>query len=209
MSTRSHLVRAAVALGAFSLALGCNEEPRGGEFNALDLERMIYQARYAPYDPSDLFEDGRVMRRPPTGTIPSDRITEDPALTAGVANDVYVDRVPVEITAELVHRGRARFEATCAACHGLAGDGESHVARFMTLRPPPSLVDARVQAFSPGRIYQVIRDGYGLMRSYAENLPLMDRWAVVAYVKALGASRAVPIDALPAPLRERARKELP
>ncbi|CAN94682.1 hypothetical protein sce4519 [Sorangium cellulosum So ce56] len=117
-------------------------------------------------------------------------------------------RIPVPVTIELLQHGKERFEINCAACHGVAGDGESEVARNMTLRRPPSLVDPRVQAFPPGRIYRVIVEGYGLMRSYEAQVPLMERWAIVAYVKALGKSRATALDALPPPLRERALKEL-
>ncbi|XXT14463.1 cytochrome c [Sorangium sp. So ce429] len=196
-----------------ALCLSCapatptEDEP--GEANTLDLERMIRQKRYAPYEPSELFHDGAVMRRPPEGTVPNDRVTGDPGLTRGVAGGAYVARIPVPVTLELIRYGQGRFEIFCAACHGIAGDGESEVARNMTQRRPPSLVDARVQAFPPGRVYHAIVEGYGLMRSYEPQIPLRERWAIVAYVKALGRSRAAALDALPEPLKERARKELP
>ncbi|WP_437573079.1 c-type cytochrome [Sorangium sp. So ce887] len=199
-----------------ALCLACtpvtSEGPEPGEGDTLDLERMIRQHRYAPYQASELFHDGAVMRRPPEGTVPNDRVTGDPGLTRGVtgaAGGAYVARVPVPVTIELLRYGQGRYEIFCAACHGIAGDGESEVARNMTQRRPPSLVDPRVQAFPPGRVYQVIVEGYGLMRSYEANIPLRERWAIVAYVKALGRSRAAALDALPPPLRERARKELP
>lgn len=204
---------AALAGLAAAICVGCTpatpevEEP--GEADALDLERMIRQKRYAPYEPAEMFDDGAVMRRPPDGTVPNDRVTGDPGLTRGVAGGAYVDRIPIPVTLELVQYGKGRYEIFCGACHGVAGDGESVVARNMTQRRPPSLVDARVQAFPPGRVYQVIVEGYGLMRSYEANIPLRERWAIVAYVKALGRSRAAALDALPPPLRERALKELP
>ncbi|WP_437629471.1 c-type cytochrome [Sorangium sp. So ce854] len=204
---------AALAGLAAAICVGCTpatpevEEP--GEADALDLERMIRQKRYAPYEPAEVFEDGAVMRRPPDGTVPHDRVTGDPGLTRGVAGGAYIDRIPIPVTLELVQYGQGRYEIFCGACHGVAGDGESVVARNMTQRRPPSLVDARVQAFPPGRVYQVIVEGYGLMRSYEPNIPLRERWAIVAYVKALGRSRAAALDALPPPLRERALKELP
>lgn len=201
---------------AAALCLSCTpkapEGPEPGEADTLDLERMIRQQRYAPYQPSELFHDGAAMRRPPEGTVPNDRVTGDPGLTrgvTGVAGGAYVARIPVPVTLELLRYGQGRYEIFCAACHGIAGDGESEVARNMTQRRPPSLVDPRVQAFPPGRIYQVIVEGYGLMRSYEAHIPLRERWAIVAYVKALGRSRAAALDALPPPLRERARKELP
>ncbi|WP_437751347.1 c-type cytochrome [Sorangium sp. So ce1389] len=184
-------------------------EAEPGEADTLDLERMIRQKRYAPYEPAEHFHDGAVMRHPPEGTVPNDRATGDPGLTRGVANGAYVARIPIPVTLELIRYGQGRFEIFCAACHGIAGDGESEVARNMTQRRPPSLVDARVQAFPPGRIYHAIVEGYGLMRSYEPQIPLRERWAIVAYVKALGRSRAAALDALPQPLQERARKELP
>ncbi|WP_437747921.1 cytochrome c [Sorangium sp. So ce1504] len=198
---------------AAALCLSCtpvtSADAEPGEADLLDLERMLRQRRYTAYQETELFDDGSAMRRPPEGTVPTDRVLGDPGLTRGIADGAYVARVPVTVTIELLRRGKERYEIFCAACHGVAGDGESEVARNMTLRRPPSLVDPRVQAFPPGRIYQVIVEGYGLMRSYEPHVPLRERWAIVAYVKALGKSRGTALDALPPPLRERARKELP
>ena len=208
LATHSCLAAALCAL-CLSCAPATPSDPEPGEANALDLERMIRQKRYAPYQPSELFNDGAVMRHPPEGTVPNDRVTDDPGLTRGVAGGAYVARIPVPVTLELIRYGQGRFEIFCAACHGIAGDGESEVARNMSQRRPPSLVDARVQAFPPGRIYQTIVEGYGLMRSYEPHIPLRERWAIVSSVKALGRSRAAALDALPQPLQERARKELP
>ncbi|WP_437901572.1 c-type cytochrome [Sorangium sp. So ce124] len=197
---------------AAALCLSCTPvttaDAEPGDVDLLDLERMLRQRRFAPYQPTDLFDDGSVMRHPPAGAVPNDRVTGDPGLTQGFTGETYVARIPVPVTLELLQYGKERFEIHCAACHGIAGDGESEVARNMTLRRPPSLVDPRVQAFPPGRIYRVIVEGYGLMRSYETQVQLMERWAIVAYVKALGKSRATALDALPPPLRERARKEL-
>ncbi|WP_437292466.1 c-type cytochrome [Sorangium sp. So ce426] len=197
---------------AAALCLSCTPvttaDAEPGDADLLDLERMLRQRRFAPYQPTDLFDDGSAMRHPPAGAVPSDRVTGAPGLTHGFTGETYVARIPVPVTIELLQYGKERFEIHCAACHGVAGDGESEVARNMTLRRPPSLVDPRVQAFPPGRIYRVIVEGYGLMRSYETQVPLMERWAIVGYVKALGKSRATALDALPPPLRERARKEL-
>ncbi|WP_437766816.1 cytochrome c [Sorangium sp. So ce281] len=197
---------------AAALCLSCTPvttaDAEPGNADLLDLERMLRQRRFAPYQPTDLFSDGSVMRHPPAGAVPNDLVTGDPGLTRGFTGETYVTRIPVPVTIELLQYGKERFEIHCAACHGVAGDGESVVARNMTLRPPPSLVDPRVQAFPPGRIYRVIVEGYGLMRSYEPQVPLMERWAIVTYVKALGKSRDTALDALPPPLRERAWKEL-
>jgi mono/diheme cytochrome c family protein len=95
----------------------------------------------------------------------------------------------------LVELGRKRFDITCATCHGPVGDGDSIVARQMALRPPPSLhlyVDK-----PPGYIYEVITKGFGLMASYAAEIPVRERWAVVSYVRALQISQASPLDMAP------------
>lgn len=201
--------RRAALLATGLWLLGCSsQEKQAGELDPFDLERMIRQAKVLPYAETDLFADGRAMRRPPEGTVENDRRVGDPALTRGRVGDAYVERIPVPVTLGLLRVGRTRFETFCAPCHGVAGDGESVVAENMTLRPPPSLVDARIQGFLPGRVYQVIVEGYGLMRSYEGNIALLDRWAIVAYLKVLGASRTVTLGALPPHLRERAVKEL-
>lgn len=211
--------RAPVTLVAAGLTLAaCNLEPGPPGRDApgespgildIDLERMIRQARFSVWQESAFFDDGKVMRHPPEGTVPFDAIVGDPALTEGIAGGVYVTRIPLPVTAELLRAGRDRFEVLCAACHGIAGDGQSQVAANMTLRKPPDLTLPPVTEFPPGRIHQVILEGYGLMRSYQEDLPAAtERWAVVAYVQALQRSRGVPLDSLPPALRERALEVL-
>jgi mono/diheme cytochrome c family protein len=103
----------------------------------------------------------------------------------------------------LLERGRDRFARLCAPCHGIAGDGDSDVARAMTLRKPPSLVDEKVRGFPDDRLYAAIARGYGLMPSYAGALGDVDRWAVIEFVRALEA-REVPLDALSSEQREEA-----
>jgi hypothetical protein len=90
---------------------------------------------------------------------------------------------PPPVTRALLERGRDRFERFCAACHGIAGDGDSDVARAMTLRKPPSLVDANARALSDARILFVIERGYGLMPRH--ELSLVDRTAVLHFVRVL------------------------
>jgi mono/diheme cytochrome c family protein len=96
------------------------------------------------------------------------------------------------LTRALVDRGRNRYTTFCAPCHGIAGDADSDVARAMTLRRPPPLVDATVRAMPDDRIAFVIARGYGVMPGYASALASTDGWAVVAYVRALQA-REVPV----------------
>lgn len=174
-----------------------------------DFERMVRQEKLVMWEATDLFPDGRVVQRPPEGTVPTGRVTGPPGYTEGVANGQYVAKIPVPLTVPFVQRGRQRFETFCAPCHGVLGDGSSRVATNMMLRLPPSLVGPVASSFPPGRIFQVISEGYGLMPRYSDELPsIEDRWAVVAYLRALEQRRRVPVSTLPPALRARAEEAL-
>lgn len=173
-----------------------------------DFERMIDQRNYRPYTEAPRFADDRAMRPPPEGTIDRRRVLGRPDLTDGVVAGRYLTESPIPVDAALLARGRDRFDVFCAACHGLRGDGISEVARHMEMRKPPSLLVEPVRSFPPGRVFQVISLGYGLMPSYAADLPVDDRWATVAYLRALQLSQAAPLAALPADVRATAERNL-
>src|SRR5262249_47867806 len=139
----------------------------------------------------------RAMQPPPLGTVSRSRVLKRPEITDGIVNGVYASRIPLSITRALLGRGRSSFDVYCAACHGLDGSGDSVVARHMEQRRPPGLTPAPVLTFPPGRIYQVIAEGYGLMPAYDRQLTIEERWGVVAYVRALQLSRAARLEALP------------
>jgi mono/diheme cytochrome c family protein len=145
------------------------------------------------------------MRHPPEGTVPY-RSAVDPVLGTGLGPDGRpVAESPVAVDAKLLARGRARFDVFCAACHGVLGDGESQVALNMSLRKPPSLHQFR--DVPDGHFFRVMTSGFGLMPSYAAELSVEDRWAVVAYVRALQLSQHATLDRLPPDARERLQKE--
>jgi mono/diheme cytochrome c family protein len=174
-----------------------------------DFERMVRQEKLVLWEGTDLFPDGRVVQSPPEGTVPVERVLSPGGLATGMADGAYVAEIPVPLEVPLVQRGRQRFETFCAPCHGILGDGSSRVAASMTRRSPPSLVGPAASSLPAGRIFQVITDGYGLMPRYAEELPsIEDRWAVVAYLRALELRRSVPLGALPPALRARAEEAL-
>ncbi|HVV50916.1 MAG TPA: cytochrome c [Polyangia bacterium] len=198
-AARSLLVAAAVALCA-GACQGVLPEP--------DFERMITQRNVRPYTGAPFFPDDRAMRPPPAGTIDRRQIVGQPALTDGVVAGRYVTASPIPVDRALLARGRDRFDVFCAACHGVRGDGSSEVARHMELRRPPSLLEDPVRAFPPGRVFQVISLGYGLMPSYAAELPVADRWAAVAYLGALQLSQSSPLAGLPADVRAAAERSL-
>ena len=200
---RARRQRARVALAILGLLPGCTLLP------PIDFQRMIYQDRFQAFQRCAWFEDGRAMRTPPAGTLPRDEPRGNPALTEGIVAGAYVDRIPLPLTRPVLDAGAARFDIYCAPCHGLRGDGESVVADLMTLRRPPPIAGPVAQALPAGRIYQVILNGYGLMRPYREDLITPEeRWSVVAYLRALGVSHGVPLDALPPETRRAAERQL-
>ncbi len=164
----------------------------------IDLKRMREQPSYRPFEADPRSSSGGVMREPPAGTVPRSRTLGPPELVEGRVDDTFVVDVPIELDRAVLERGRERYGVFCSPCHGHAGDGRSRVASSMELRRPPSLVAGAIRDYPAGRVYAVVTQGYGVMPSYAAELPLADRWAVVAYVQALQLSQAVALDALPA-----------
>jgi mono/diheme cytochrome c family protein len=159
-----------------------------------DWSRMITQPKLRPYGASDQFADGRAMRSPPAGTVAREAVA--------------AARMPAITRAGLV-RGRERYAIACAPCHGVAGDGDTPVARAMQRRRPPSLHEPRLVALAPDALYRVVTEGYGVMPGYASLLSADDRWAVVAYVRTLELAWAVPLEALPAAVRAEVTRSLP
>jgi mono/diheme cytochrome c family protein len=166
---------------------------------------MLDQHKAEPYEASVFFEDGQSMRSPPSGTVPATRLLGPPELVTGrMPNGNYASSVPMPLDAALLARGENRFNTFCRTCHGVRGDGQSQVAENMKLRKPPSLHEPRLRDFPPGRLYRVVTEGYGLMPSYDAALSIRDRWAVVAFVRALQLSQDVSLAELPEPLRQEA-----
>lgn len=191
-----------------SLLVGCRTDQT---IVTLDphLERMLKQPKRLAYEEDPILPRRMVMQMPPEGATPTNAMLGDPVVLAGVKDGVWAARVPVPVDRPMVEAGRTRFETLCAACHGILGDGESVVAEKMTLRPAPSLQDERVRSFPPGRIFQTIREGYGLMPSYASVLSVNDTWGLVEYVRALELARHARVADLPPDVRNRLVKEAP
>ncbi len=171
------------------------------------------QPKATRYKESDFYADGLSMRAPPEGTVPRERITLDRPLTAGREADGpiqsntealphYVETVPLPLSRKLLDLGRKRFDITCATCHGPLADGNSIVATQMALRPPPSLIQAKYVQKPAGYIFEVATKGFGMMASYAAELSVEERWAVVAYLRALQLAQTQPVAALPPDVRQ-------
>lgn len=150
-----------------------------------DLNRMIDQPRADAYEASNFFPDGKVLQAPPAGTVPHDAPRGDQATLDGYVDATYVTTIPIALSDGVLARGRDRYDIFCATCHGILGDGDSAVSRNMPNVPARSLQLPRIRAYPVGRLFRVASEGYGLMHGYRAQLTTQDRWAVVAYVKAL------------------------
>ncbi|MFL5311235.1 MAG: c-type cytochrome [Myxococcales bacterium] len=192
-------MRKACALLAFTLVAAC------GDTTIVD--PMERQPKGRAFAANPFFEDGRAMRQPPPGTVPRERIVQNPALTRGRVGEEDVTEIPLPLTRALLDAGHRKFDIYCATCHGLIGDGRSAVAANMSLRLPPNLHDRAGMAV--GHYYQVIANGFGLMPGYAAELEVAERWAVVAYLRALQLSQAAPLALAPPQERDRLSKEKP
>jgi mono/diheme cytochrome c family protein len=158
------------------------------------LQRMQHQPRGDAYAVSGVFADGKVMQAPPPGTVARERVLDAALATGRDSSREYLRQVPVSVTAQLLARGRSRFRIFCGACHGVGGFGGSVVASNFTERRPPSLRTGGATELPPGRLYEVIRNGVGRMPSYAADLSVTDRWAVVAYTLTLRARPATDVE---------------
>jgi mono/diheme cytochrome c family protein len=198
LSTRSALFVGLVISAAIS-ATGCDEDLINPMANR--------QPRVNAYGASDFYSDGLGMRAPPEGTVPRQRLTGNPAMTTGKEGASFVTAFPMKVDEAVLRLGQKRFNITCGTCHGPLGDGDSIVGRQMALRPPPSLMDFTNRPV--GYIFEVATKGHGLMASYATELTVAERWAVVAYIRALQISRTATLDRAPVAERARLEKETP
>ncbi|MGV3618082.1 MAG: c-type cytochrome [Fimbriimonas sp.] len=180
--------RKVIALGALAvLVAGCHTD-------------MWRQPRHEPLDPSDFFADGQTNRPLVPGTIARDHLRLDNTFYTGAKDGKWVDELPVPLTKELLARGQERYQIYCTPCHGQLGNGDGMIAqRGLSLRRPVGNYHTeRLRNMPVGHFYDVITNGYGAMYSYASRIEPQDRWAVVAYVRALQLSQnADPADADP------------
>jgi mono/diheme cytochrome c family protein len=124
-----------------------------------------------------------------------------------LANDEYMvakdsNTFPLPVNQALMERGQERYAAFCTPCHGLQGDGNGLVA-LRGMKHPPSYHTDRLRESPNGYFYDVISNGFGQMYGYAAQIPPRDRWAIVAYVRALQLSRDARASELPAELRQK------
>lgn len=156
-----------------------------------------------------LFADGRAMRLPVAGTVARGRLMDDAHYYTGIVDGDWAPDFPdaVKVDRRLLDRGRERFGIYCSPCHGLSGYGDGPVARRAdsllqaTWVPPSSLHDELVRSRTPGHLFNTITRGIRTMPAYGSAVPVNDRWAIVAYLRALQRSQRASIDDIPSESR--------
>ena len=158
---------------------------------------MANQPRQNPLSPSDFFADGRSERPALENTVVRGSVQDDALFVPKESN-----AFPLPLTAELLERGQQRYGIFCTPCHGIQGDGMGMVA-MRGMKHPPSYHQDRLRQVPNGYLYDVITNGFGAMYGYSAQISPRDRWAIVAYLRALQLSRNAPVGQLPAELREK------
>jgi mono/diheme cytochrome c family protein len=174
---------------------------------------MQDQPRYKALKKSDFFADNRAMRDLPEGTVARGYLREDKGFYQGkkaVASNAQtapaqtsidasgntvvttfpdaIEEFPVPVTKELIDRGEQRYKIHCIVCHGPVGNGDGMIVR-RGFSKPPTYNDDRLRNAPVGHFYDVITNGWGKMNPYASQVSVADRWAIVAYIRALQISQ--------------------
>jgi len=160
-----------------------------------------------PFEESNFFADKRGYRMPIEGTVARGQLREDKAFYTGLSGDRFLTKLPLAGTRELLERGRDRFEVFCSPCHSRVGDGRGMIVR-RGFKQPASFHEARLRNQPVGYYFDVMSRGFGEMSSYAAQIRPEDRWAIVAYIRALQLSQAVVLADLDNEQRERVRTGL-
>jgi mono/diheme cytochrome c family protein len=159
-------------------------------------QKMANQPRYDPYESSDFFTDGMASRPRIAGTVARGELSVDPFLETGKIGNAFADGFPMSVDRQLVDRGQERFDIYCQQCHGRVGDGNGMIPA-RGLRRPPSFHTDRLRAATTGHYFDVITNGLGAMPPYRTMIPARDRWAIIAYVRALQLSQNATVADVP------------
>ena len=149
---------------------------------------MHDQPRQKPLAESAFFVDQRSARPPVPGTVARGHLKDDSPYYTGKSGDTPTDTLPVPLTPELLRRGQVRFQTFCAPCHGLTGRGDGMIVQ-RGFKAPLSYHSDRLRQAPIGYFFDVITHGFGAMADYAAQVPVEDRWAVAAYIRALQLSQ--------------------
>ena len=164
---------------------------------------MQDQPKYKPQRPSQFFADGRSGRPELEGTVARGALNDDSAFYEGKdEKGGDVDVFPVAVDRAFIERGQQRYDIYCAPCHGRIGNGLGMIVRRGFKQPPSYHID-RLRNAPAGHFYDVITNGYGAMLNYAAQVQPRDRWAIVAYIRALQYSQNANINELTADARSK------
>jgi hypothetical protein len=158
---------------------------------------MEFQPKQIAYERSAFTADGRTMRTPPPGTVAVGFLKEDDAYWRGGKDSAsLVSKNPLKLTPFVMERGQERFNIYCTPCHSQTGIGDGLVIK-RGFTPPPNFHDDRIVALADGHLFQVISNGIRTMPAYGKQIPEEDRWAIVAYIRALQRSQRATLNDVP------------
>ena len=163
-----------------------------------DMDRM---PKYQPQAKSAFFADGRTDRLPVDGTVARGTYYENEYYSTGESGEEFGSGFPIEVDYDSISRGEERYNIYCAVCHGAAGDGDSMTKKYGMLTVA-NLTEQRLVDYTDGQLYDVVKNGKGLMLGYADRLTVEDRWNVVLYVRALQRAANGTVDDLTPAKRE-------
>jgi mono/diheme cytochrome c family protein len=158
---------------------------------------MAHQPKARPLSPTEFFADRRSERPLLENTVARGALADDALFVPKDSNNF-----PLPVNQELLERGQERYQIFCTPCHGLQGDGNGLIV-MRGMKQPPSYHQDRLRQVPNGYLYDVVTNGFGAMLGYSAQIPPRDRWAIIAYVRALQLSRNAPAADLPGDVREK------
>jgi len=156
---------------------------------------MDRQPKYKSQTPSPLFPEGRVDRVPPYGTIAFHVPTDQPYLITGKMGSMWGTGIPVTVDKKLLARGKERYEINCQVCHGATGAGNGITTQYGLVGVASIHLD-KYREMADGEIFNTITHGQGQMAP-SHPIEVADRWAIIAYLRALQFSQNAPASLLP------------
>jgi cytochrome c len=149
---------------------------------------MHDQPKFKGFRPTSLFADGRSVRPLVPGTVARGHLRDDALLYTGKVGSDFANEFPFPVTRAVLDRGQERYNIYCSPCHDRVGTGNGMIVQ-RGYKQPPSFHQDRLRQQAPGYFFHVISNGFGVMPDYAAQIPVRDRWAIVAYIRALQLSQ--------------------
>jgi cbb3-type cytochrome c oxidase subunit III len=168
---------------------------------------MHNQHKIEPLEASDFFANGQGARPLPAHTVARGDLREGFPYTGLDAANKPVDRLPFPVTREVLLRGQERFNIYCSPCHDRLGTGRGMIVRRGFKQPTSYHID-RLRSAPVGYFFNVMTEGFGVMPSYAPQIPVADRWAIAAYIRVLQYSQNARLTDLPPADRQKVEQDL-